>query len=113
MRHYWETVATEGDLMQALADGYFTKRIPDAFFRGAAGERIDFLLKLFRDFKADCIVWYSLMYRDSYDVEGYILYKTAEKLGIPIIRLNSDYDTAETGHFRTRIETLVRTIQKR
>ncbi len=113
MRHYWETVATEDDTMQALADGYFAKRVPDAYFRGAAGERADFLLNLLRDFNADCVVWYTLMYRDSYDVEGYILHRIVEKLGIPIIRLSSDYDVAETGNFRTRIETLVSTIQKR
>jgi len=112
LRNYWETIATEGDPMQALADGYFLKRVPDAYFRGAAGERADFLLDLLKDFSADCVVWYTLMYRDSYDVEGYILYRIFEKLGIPMLRLSSDYDVAEKGSFQTRIETLVSTIEK-
>ena len=112
LRNYWQPVVAGDDLMQALADSYFTKRVPDAFFRGAANERADFLLKLLKDFKADGVVWYTLMYRDSYDVEGYILHKIFENLGIPMLRLSSDYDVAETGGFRTRIETLVSTIQK-
>lgn len=112
LRNYWQPVNAGDDQMQALADSYFTKRVPDAFFRGAVKERSDFLLNLLKDFKADGVVWYTLMYRDSYDIEGYILHKIFENLGIPMLRLSSDYDIAETGGFRTRIETLVSTIQK-
>jgi benzoyl-CoA reductase/2-hydroxyglutaryl-CoA dehydratase subunit BcrC/BadD/HgdB len=111
LRNYRETIATEGDPMQAMAEGYFAKRVPDAYFRGVAGERANFLLDLFKDFHADCVVWYTLMYRDSYDVEGYILHRIFEKLGSPMLRLSSDYDVAEKGSFQTRIETLVNTIQ--
>jgi benzoyl-CoA reductase/2-hydroxyglutaryl-CoA dehydratase subunit BcrC/BadD/HgdB len=113
LKQYRQSVDTEGDPMQALADGYFSKRVPDAFFRGAAKERGDFLLKLARDFKVDGVVYYTLMYRDSYDVEGYILHRIFEKAGIPVLRLSSDYDVAETGAFRTRIETMVNTIKMR
>ena len=58
------------------------------------------------------MVWYSLMYRDSYDVEGYIFHEVLKELKIPMLRLNSDYDVAETSNFRTRIETFVETIKK-
>jgi len=112
LRNYWQTVDAEGDLMRALANSYFARRVPGAFFRGAAKERFDFLLKLAKDFKVSGVVWYSLMYRDSYDVEGYIFHKVLEKLNIPMLRLSSDYDVAETGSFRTRIETFVGTIKK-
>jgi benzoyl-CoA reductase/2-hydroxyglutaryl-CoA dehydratase subunit BcrC/BadD/HgdB len=112
LRDYRCNVAGGGDPMQALADSYFRQRIPDAFFRGAAKERAGFLLDMIKDFKADGMVWYTLMYRDSYDVEGYILHKILERLGIPMLRLSSDYDAAETGGFRTRIETFVSTIKK-
>ena len=113
LRNYRQSVNKEGDPMEALADGYFAKRVPDAFFRGAAKERGAFLLKLAQDFKVDGIVYYTLMYRDSYDVEGYIMHRIFEKAGIPVLRLSSDYDIAETGAFRTRIETMVNTIKTR
>jgi benzoyl-CoA reductase/2-hydroxyglutaryl-CoA dehydratase subunit BcrC/BadD/HgdB len=112
LRNYRQAVDTGDDLVKALADSYFAKRLPDAFFRGAVKERADFLLNLIKDFKADGVVWYTLMYRDSYDVEAYILHRIFENLGIPMLRLSSDYDVAETGSFRTRIETFVSTIQK-
>lgn len=112
LRNYRQPVDTGDDLMQALADSYFMKRVPDAFFRGAVKERSDFLLNMLKDFKADGVVWYTLMYRDSYDVEGYILHRIFENLGIPMLRLSSDYDVAEAGGFKTRIETFVNTMQK-
>ena len=112
LRNYRQNVAAGDDLMRELAEAYFAKRISDAFFRGAAKERADFLLNLFKDFKADGVVWYTLMYRESYDVEGYIFHKVLDDLGIPMLILSSDYDVSETGSFRTRIETFVNTIKK-
>ena len=112
LRNYRQNVAAGDDLMRELAEGYFAKRVSDAFFRGAAKERADFLLNLFKDFKADGVVWYTLMYRESYDVEGYIFHKVLDDLGIPMLILSSDYDISETGSFRTRIETFVNTIKK-
>ena len=112
LRNYRQFIDIGDDIMRSLADGYFAKRIPDAFFRGAAEERINFLTELLREYKADAVVWYTLMYRESYDVEGYILRRRLEKLGIPVLCLSSDYDSAETGSFRTRIETFVDMIQK-
>jgi benzoyl-CoA reductase/2-hydroxyglutaryl-CoA dehydratase subunit BcrC/BadD/HgdB len=113
MRNYWQIVDANDDPMQALANSYFARRVPCAFFRGAAKERFDFLLRLINDFKVDGVVWYSLMYRDSYDIEGYLFRRALEKLNIPMLRLSSDYDAAETGTFRTRIETFIDTIKKR
>jgi benzoyl-CoA reductase/2-hydroxyglutaryl-CoA dehydratase subunit BcrC/BadD/HgdB len=112
LRNYRQPVAVGNDIIRSLADSYFAHRVPDAFFRGAAEERISFLIDLLREFKADAVVWYTLMYRESYDVEGYILRRRLEKLGIPMLNLSSDYDSAETGSFRTRIETFVNMIRK-
>jgi benzoyl-CoA reductase/2-hydroxyglutaryl-CoA dehydratase subunit BcrC/BadD/HgdB len=113
LRRYWQDAGSGDDPMQALAECYFAKRLPDAFFRGAAKERIDFFLGLIQRFKADAVVWYTLAYRDSFEVEGYIFHKTLENLGVPMLRLSSDYEIAETGGLRTRIETFVSTIQRR
>ena len=113
LRSYWQNVSTDSDPIQALADSYFASRLPCAFFRGAAKERFDFLLKLATDFKVNGVIWYSLMYRDSYDIEGYIFHRVLERLNIPMLKITSDYDIAETDAFRTRIETFIDTIKKR
>jgi benzoyl-CoA reductase/2-hydroxyglutaryl-CoA dehydratase subunit BcrC/BadD/HgdB len=100
--------------MEALADGYFRKRTPlPAFFRPATEERAAFLLKLAKEFSVDGIVWYSMLYRDSYDVEGIYFGRIAQKEGIPFIKIVTEYDEAEHGQFRTRIEAFVESIEER
>jgi len=114
LKDYWENVANDGDLMKALADRYFMKKVPGAYFRPSR-ERLDFILKLAREFKVDGILWYQLMYRDGADIQSYRFSQILKKeLDIPMLKLQSDWDIAgEIGPFRTRIETFVETIERR
>ena len=112
LREYWQNVGTEGDGIRALAEAYFAQKIPGAFFRGVMRERFNFLSTLTRDFKVDAVVWYSLLYRECYDVEGALFRKELEKLNIPLLQISSDYDPVEAGALRTRIETFVETLRR-
>jgi len=115
VRHYRQRVNPNGDLIEALADRYLRRRMPPAFFHGVGviKKRFDFLLDLIKEFRVDGVVWYSLMYRDSYDREGVLFSQVLEKeVGIPFLKLNSDYDVAETGPMRTRIETFIEIIKQ-
>jgi benzoyl-CoA reductase subunit C len=114
MRPYWEEVGTDGDLLVALADCYFRKRTPPpAFFSPAFKQRFAFLLKLAKEFKVDGIIWYSMMYRDSYDITGLYFARIAEQEGLPFIKIMSDYDIVETGPLSTRIEAFIESIEGR
>ena len=111
IRHYWETVRVDGDLMEALADRYFKRRVPPAWFRPGR-ERLDFIIKLAKEFHVDGVIWYQLMYRDSYDFESYYFPDMLKKeTGLPMLKIESDYDAAETGPFRTRVEAFIETIR--
>jgi len=112
IRPYWETVQPNGDLMEALADGYFRKRVPPAWFRPGR-ERLEFLIKLAKEFRVDGVIWYQLMYRDSYDFESYYFPDMLKKeTGLGMLKIESDYDASEIGPFRTRIETFIETIRR-
>jgi benzoyl-CoA reductase/2-hydroxyglutaryl-CoA dehydratase subunit BcrC/BadD/HgdB len=114
VKQYWQKVEDNGDLMNALATRYFMKRLPGAYFRPSMPERFTFLLEKAREFKVDGIVWYSLMYRDPYDIHGIRFADVvAKEMGIPYLHIESDYDTAETGPFRTRVDTFIETIRER
>jgi len=113
LRDYWEPVSVDGDPMRALADGYFMRRVPAAFFRGGTPERIDFLSKLIANFRVDGVVWYSLLYRETYGIEAYLFQKAADRIKVPVLNIASDYDASETGALRTRIETFVETLKRR
>lgn len=111
IRHYWETVKPEGDLMEALADRYFTRRVPPAWFRPGY-ERREFAVKLAKEFEVQGVVWYQMMARESDDFESY-WYPDVLKKGanIPMLKLTSDYDSVERGQFSTRLETLMESIR--
>ncbi|MFC2027289.1 2-hydroxyacyl-CoA dehydratase subunit D [Chloroflexota bacterium] len=110
VRHYWEQINPDGDLMEALADRYFRRRIPPAWCR-PAGERVDFVRKIIVDRAIDGIIWYQLMYRDSYDIHSFFFTKTTERdTGVRVLKIQSDYDPSEIGLLRTRIETFIETL---
>lgn len=114
LRDYWQTVESQDDLMKALAETYFMKKVPAAYFRPSR-ERLDFILKLAKDFDVDGILWYQLMYRDGVDIQSYrFSHILKNQLDIPMLKLQSDWDIAgEIGQFRTRIETFVEMLNTR
>ena len=112
LRHYWESVASDGDIMPALANAYFMKRIPPAWFRPGK-ERLDFLIKLTKDFRVQGVIWYQLMYRESYKTESYYFpERLKNEAGLSMLVLESDYDASEAGPMRTRIETFMHILEE-
>jgi len=110
IRPYWEDVNLDGDQMRALVDCYFTRRVPPAWFRPGM-ERLNFLVKLAKDFNVSGVIWYQLMYRESYKVESYYFPEILKReTGLPMLTVESDYDAAEVGPLRTRIETFIQSI---
>ena len=111
IRPYWESVKPDGDLMGALADCYFMRRVPPAWFRPGK-ERLNFLVELAKDFNVAGVIWYQLMYRESYKLESYYFPDILKReTGLPMLTLESDYDAAEAGPMRTRVETFIETIR--
>ncbi len=110
LQNYWENVNGDSDPVGALADCYFRRRIPGAYFRGSAAERFEFFVRLIEEFEVKGVIWYSLMYRDAYDVEGYLFHNALKKLNIPFLKISSGYDEMETSALETRIETFIQTI---
>jgi len=112
IRPYWESVSPNGDLMKALGDCYFWRRVPPAWFRPGV-ERLEFLVKLAKEFNVAGVIWYQLMYRESYKLESYYFPNILkEQTGLPMLTVESDYDTFEIGPLRTRIETFMETIRR-
>jgi benzoyl-CoA reductase/2-hydroxyglutaryl-CoA dehydratase subunit BcrC/BadD/HgdB len=98
--------------MEALADCYFMVRPTPAWFRPAR-EGLEFVVKLAKDFTVAGVVWYQLMYRESYKTASYYFPAILEReVSLPMLTVESDYDPLETGPLRTRIETFVETIRR-
>ena len=111
VRYYWNDIDTQGDLFQALTKGYLIDRLPCAFMRNSAKKRLDFTMKLIKDFNVSGVIWYELLCCETYDSEAYYF---AEKLGehnIPFLILESDYSTAVTGQFKTRTRAFIEILK--
>jgi len=113
IKPYWTDVQEDGDLLHNIAECYFWKRKPPAWFRPDE-ERLNALVQLCRTFDVQGIVWYQLMFRESYKTESmYFPERIKKETGIPSLILESDYDAAETGQMITRVETFISTLSRR
>ena len=107
IRYYWNKIESKGDLLESLARGYLVDRVPCAFMRYSTGKRLDFALKLIKDFDVAGIIWYQLLCCETYDSESYFFSQKMGERNIPMLILESDYSTADTGQLKTRIEAFI------
>jgi benzoyl-CoA reductase/2-hydroxyglutaryl-CoA dehydratase subunit BcrC/BadD/HgdB len=111
IRPYSYDVGLDGDPIEELAEAYFMKRIPPAWFN-PSDDTTDYLIQLTKDFNVDGVIWYQMMYRESYDMQAkYFEEKLKKTSTIPMLKLETDYDTSEKGPFKTRIETIIQIAQ--
>jgi benzoyl-CoA reductase/2-hydroxyglutaryl-CoA dehydratase subunit BcrC/BadD/HgdB len=110
--YYWENVSSEGDPLDALVDRYIMKRSNFAVIRPNMDRHFDFIMTLAKDFSVAGIIWYQLRLCETYDIESYYFAKYLKegKTHLPMLKLESEYDLADLGPLRTRIETFIETI---
>lgn len=113
VRYYWDGVEPNGDLIIALATKYLKRRMPCAFMRRATQKRFDYAMKLAKDFKVAGLLWYQLLYCDTYDIESYYFAQQLKEKGMPMLVLESDYDASDRGPLKTRIQAFLETLKWR
>ncbi len=112
IRPCWDNVSLDGDSMAAIADCYFRKRVPPAWFRPGQ-ERLEFIVKLAREWRVDGVIWYQLMMRESYKTESYYFPDFLKNAtGLSTLVVESDYDQTTAGQMQTRVETFLDIIRK-
>jgi benzoyl-CoA reductase/2-hydroxyglutaryl-CoA dehydratase subunit BcrC/BadD/HgdB len=111
VKYYWHDVENKGDLFHSLTKAYLVDRVPCAFMRNSAKKRLDFALKLIKDFNVSGVIWYELLCCETYDAEAYLFAQRMEENNIPMLVLESDYTTAATGQLKTRIEAFIEILK--
>lgn len=111
VRYYWNLVDNKGDPFKALAKGYLEDRLPCAFMRHSARKRLDFALKLIRDFNVSGVLWYELRQCETYDSESYFFERELNKRNIPMLILEADYGMADVGQIKTRLEAFIEMVK--
>jgi benzoyl-CoA reductase/2-hydroxyglutaryl-CoA dehydratase subunit BcrC/BadD/HgdB len=102
---------TADDLIIALAQKYF--RLPCSVMT-KNDRRMDVLRELAAEYRPQCIIdliWQACI---TYDVESYFVKELAEKdLGIPYLRIETDYSPSDSARIALRIEALFETVRQK
>jgi benzoyl-CoA reductase/2-hydroxyglutaryl-CoA dehydratase subunit BcrC/BadD/HgdB len=112
IRDYWQDIPEGKDPFKSLAEGYLVNRIPPAFMRDTAKKRLDRILKLTSEFNVAGVVWYELMYCETYDAESFYLAQKLKEHNIPLLILESDYSKADIGQLRTRLQAFMEMLSE-
>jgi len=103
-----EELATIEDQLGALTDRYMN--IDCACFTPNS-ERVEQVLKEYRESGAQGILHYSLQFCNIYLIEAIKIQEACEIEGIPFLSIESDYSPEDIGQMQTRIEAFLEQIK--
>lgn len=104
-----ESASTLEGQVRALAERYMKTNC--ACFTPNAG-RIDDIVRLARDYRADGVIDCSLQFCGLYSTESYLVRQALDAAGIPILHLETDYSDQDYEQLRTRVEAFLEMIRK-
>ncbi len=104
-----ETGGTVDEQLTAIADRYM--QIHCACFT-PNDERMDDIIRLARETKADGVVHYNLQFCQTYASEAVKVEEALAKEGIPLLRIETDYSDEDTGQLRTRVEAFLEMVKR-
>lgn len=99
-----ESGTTLEEQYQALANRYMN--INCACFTPNSG-RIDDILRLAKEYKADGIIDVNLKFCNLYDTEGYFVERAMKEAGIPVLGIETDYTDSDAQQLRTRVSAFI------
>jgi benzoyl-CoA reductase/2-hydroxyglutaryl-CoA dehydratase subunit BcrC/BadD/HgdB len=111
LRYFENTVPETGENLCQMVD-FIAARYLDincACFTPNQG-RLETLVRLAEEYRADGIVHCSLTFCDPYAVEANRVEKVMKEKGIPLLKIETDYSREDTGQLRTRIEAFLEVI---
>ena len=97
------------EAMQKIAERYMT--INCACFT-PNNERLSDIEDLAKRLKADGIIHYAIQFCTPYMIEAYKVKKHADKMGLPFLRIETDYSMEDMGQLKTRVEAFLELIGK-
>ena len=102
-----ETPTTMDGMINALADRYL--KINCACFTPNKGREED-IIRLAKEYRADGVIYNSLQFCHTYNIEYAKVEKALKEAGIPVIFIESDYSNDDIGQIQTRVEAFLEMI---
>jgi benzoyl-CoA reductase/2-hydroxyglutaryl-CoA dehydratase subunit BcrC/BadD/HgdB len=91
-------------MLDAIADRYM--RIDCACFTPNT-ERLEHIVEMTRNLKADGVIHYGLSFCQPYAIEAFKVEKALQAAGIPMLSLETDYSMEDVEQLKTRVEAFV------
>jgi benzoyl-CoA reductase/2-hydroxyglutaryl-CoA dehydratase subunit BcrC/BadD/HgdB len=102
-----EDVNDEDTLMERLMERY--AEIDCACFTPNTS-RTDKIVQMYKDRQADGVIYYTLSFCHTYNVESHLVTEALEKEGIPCLVIESDYSPEDAGQIKTRVEAFLESL---
>ncbi len=96
------------DLMEAVIDRYF--KIDCAVFTPNP-DRLEHIEEMVKNYNADGVIHYGLQFCQPYLMESIPVEKALEGRKIPVLRVETDYGSEDTGQLKTRIEAFIEQLR--
>jgi benzoyl-CoA reductase/2-hydroxyglutaryl-CoA dehydratase subunit BcrC/BadD/HgdB len=91
-------------MLDAIADRYL--RIDCACFTPNP-ERLEHIVAMARDLKADGVIHYGLSFCQPYAIEAFKVEKALKDAGVPMLSIETDYSMEDVEQLKTRVEAFV------
>lgn len=72
--------------------------------------RVEDVIRLAKEFKADGVVYYNLQFCQPYSIEYRKVEKALQEAGIPVIKIESDFSDEDMGQLQTRVQAFLEMI---
>ena len=111
-RYYEKLVAEDATTVEGLFDDIAEKYldINCACFTPNPG-RIEDVVRLAREYKADGILHYALQFCAPYQIEATTVERAARDAGLPVLRVDTDYSMEDVGQLATRVEAFLEMLK--
>ena len=101
-------VGTKEELTARMMQRY--KKIDCACFTPNE-ERIQKIVSMFKEREADGVIYYTLSFCHTYNVESFLVEKALKAEGIPYLAIESDYSPEDAGQIKTRVEAFIESVK--
>ncbi len=102
-----ETPTDLDGMMKAIADRYFSI---DCSCFSPNKERIENIHEIIKEYNVQGVVHNILQYCHTYNIEAAAIDKSLKEIGIPSIKIETDYSQEDVGQIKTRIEAFAEVI---
>lgn len=111
-RYYEKLVAEDATTVEGLLDDIAEKYldINCACFTPNPG-RVEDVLRLAKEYKADGILHYALQFCAPYQIEATTVERAAKDAGLPVLRVDTDYSREDVGQLGTRVEAFLEMLK--